>query len=256
MRAQSLYESRRKSHILFFMKPINTPQYTIELALGQTIEHLPVIIRKHPKSRRMVLRYHPLQHNVGLTLPRYVSIRQGLHFIEEKRSWLIEQINSHARHVPFTDGQYIPVLGKNYLLRFAGGRGVVMIHDEMILVPGDESFMKRRVLDWLKAQAKESITSIAIEKCWQLGKPYKKISLRDTSSRWGSCSHDGNLSFSWRLIFAPLHVLEYVVSHEVAHLKHHDHSPAFWAAVTALCPNLDASRQWLKDSGTILYSYG
>ena len=217
---------------------------------------LPIIIRKHPKSRRMVIRYQPLQHHVSLTLPRYVSIKQGLHFVEEKHDWLAEQLNEKISHMPFADGQIIPLMGRNFTLRHIGGRGLVRIEDDCIIVPGDESFMKRRVTEWVKQQARAEITKFAHEKAALIGKRIKKISLRDTSSRWGSCSHEGNLSFSWRLIFAPHEVLEYVVSHEVAHIKHLDHSPAFWSVVATLCPTYRNYRDWLKTHGQHLYAYG
>ena len=257
MRAQSLYERRRKSHILFSMKnKSNKPTpYSIELAIGPAIEHLPIIIRKHSTSRRMVIRYQPLQHHVSLTLPRYVSIRQGLHFIEEKRAWLVKQITENAKTIPLEHGQTIPILGNDYTLLYVGGRGVVTLDEKNILIPGDETFLKRRLLEWLKRQLRAEITHLAEAKAKQIKKPLGKISLRDTSSRWGSCSHDGNLSFSWRLVFAPYAVLDYVVAHEVAHIKHHDHSPAFWAAVELLCPEYDKYRNWLKTHGAVLYSY-
>ena len=236
--------------------PVKPTPYFIELAIGSTVESLPVIIRKHPKSQRMVIRYHPIQHHVALTLPRYVTIKQGLHFVSEKREWLARQIESIQKFVPFSDGQIIPVLGKKYILTHVGGRGVVGIEDDRIIVPGDVEFMERRVREWLKRMARDSITSIANAKAKLIGKNVKRISLRDTSSRWGSCSHNGNLSFSWRLVFAPYEVLDYVTCHEVAHLKHHDHSPAFWMQVEKLFPDYDNAKQWLKTHGPQLYLYG
>jgi len=237
-------------------KSVKPTSYFIELTIGATVESLPVIIRKHPKSKRMVIRYHPIQHHVALTLPRYVTIKQGLHFVSEKREWLAEQIQDKPRHVPFTDGQTIPVLGKKYMLQHVGGRGVVRIEEDCIIVPGDIEFMARRVLEWLKRLARETITAIAQAKAKIIGKDVKKISLRDTSSRWGSCSHDGNLSFSWRLVLAPREILDYVTCHEVAHLRHHDHSPAFWTLVHLLFPDHHNAKQWLKAHGGELYMYG
>jgi predicted metal-dependent hydrolase len=219
-------------------------------------DDLPIIIRKHSTSRRMVLRYQPLQHQISLTLPRYVSLKKGLHFVEEKRDWLTQQINEKSPQIPFVNGQVIPVLGKDYTLRHVGGRGTISVTGNEILIHGDESFMKRRLLDWLKRQAKQEISAIADFKGKMIHKSVGKISLRDTSSRWGSCSHEGNLSFSWRLVFAPYEVLYYVVCHEVAHIEHHNHSHAFWKAVHLLCPNYESYRDWLKIHGHKLYTYG
>lgn len=232
-------------------KNLNTSRYTI------TIEGhcLPIIIRKHPTSRRIVIRYQPLTHSLGLTLPRYATHRQGLHFIEEKRRWIADQLRERKPQIPLTEGQVITVLGKPYILRHVGGRGVVKPEGDYLLVPGEPDFMARRVRDWVIAQAREEITRLARENGQQLGKQIRKITLRDTSSHWGSCSHDAGLSFSWRLAFAPYEVLEYVVCHEVAHLEELNHSPAFWAVVGRLCPHFRRPREWLKTHGGILYHY-
>ena len=245
------------NRIIFRMtKSVKPTSYFIELTIGDTVESLPVIIRKHPKSKRMVIRYQAIQHHVALTLPRYVTIKQGLHFVSEKREWIAEQIQNQPRHVPFMDGQIIPVLGKKYMLQHVAGRGVVHIEEDCIIVPGDIEFMARRVSEWLKRLARDNISAIAHKNAEMIGKSVKKISLRDTSSRWGSCSHNGNLSFSWRLVFAPQEILYYVTCHEVAHLKHHDHSPAFWTLVHTLFPDYENARQWLRSNGGELYMYG
>lgn len=235
---------------------LNTEKYSIELKVDALTERLPIIIRKHPRSQRMIIRYYPLQHSVGLTLPRYVSIRQGLHFIEEKRNWIEQQIRENIRQIPLIHGQVIPMFGREYTIHHTGGRGVVTIQKNHIVVPGEEEFLNRRLREWLKRETAAEIARIANLKAKIIEKKYKKIVMRDTSSRWGSCSHDGNLSFSWRLVFAPFEVLEYVVSHEVAHLKHHNHSPAFWKVVELLYPDHETARKWLLTKGTILYAYG
>jgi predicted metal-dependent hydrolase len=217
---------------------------------------LPIVIRRRAGVRRIIIRYQPLQQCLTLTLPRYVNIRQGLHFVEEKRQWIARQLSAAPAQIPFTDGQAIPVFGTTYTLRHAGGRGVITVEGSDILVHGDPAFMQRRVREWLKAQMRARLTELAQDKARRIGQSVKKISLRDTSSRWGSCSHDGHLSFSWRLVFAPIDVLDYLVAHEVAHLAEHNHSPAFWNVVHQLCPDYERPRRWLKTHGTKLYAYG
>lgn len=162
----------------------------------------------------------------------------------------------HGNPVPLADGEVIPVLGTWYRIRHTGGRGVVHVEGGEIRVPGEASFVARRVREWLKELLRREIVPLVAQKAKALGVCFKKIGLRDTRSRWGSCSHDGNLNFSWRLVFAPRSVMEYVVCHEVAHLKHLDHSPRFWAAVEQLDATHLAQRQWLRDHGPTLYSYG
>jgi predicted metal-dependent hydrolase len=117
-------------------------------------------------------------------------------------------------------------------------------------------FMARRVRDWLKQEARMRISELARQKATLIGKTVRQVSVRDTSSRWGSCSHAGNLSFSWRLILAPYEVFDYVVSHEVAHLQEFNHSDAFWAVVEQLSPGHERWRHWLAAHGPRLYAYG
>jgi predicted metal-dependent hydrolase len=217
---------------------------------------LPVVISKRRGARNMVLRFQPVAHTLALTLPWHVSVKRGLKFIEEKRGWVLTQIETQPEKIPFADGKIIPILGRNYHLIHVGGRGVVHIEGEKILVPGDISFMKRRVQEWLKKYALEEIQKNAEQKAAAIGARIRKISLRDTRSRWGSCTRSGNLSFSWRLVFAPPEILDYLVAHEVAHLKHLNHGPAFWRLVAKLCPHWQESRRWIKRHGKELYRYG
>lgn len=219
-------------------------------------ELIPILIRRHSTSRRITIRYQPLQHTLSLTLPRYVGVRQGLRFVEEKRGWIERQLTAKPKPIPFADGQVIPMLGKDYTLHHVGGRGLIHIDGDCIFIPGDSAFMPRRVREWLKAQAREEIVRLAHSKAEQIGQKVRKISLRDTTSRWGSCSHDGNLSFSWRLILAPYPVLDYLVSHEVAHLAEHNHSAAFWKVVAHLYKDHEQAQRWLRAHGGKLYAYG
>ncbi len=217
---------------------------------------LPIIVTKRKTSRRLILRYSPLRQCVSLTLPKSVSLKYGLNFVEQKREWIRLQLQKHSGNKGFVDGQIIPVLGENLTLKYVGGRGIISEASGALQVHGANEFMARRVRSWLQKKCKIEIMRMADIYAARLGVKLGKISLRDTSSRWGSCSHDGNLSFSWRLIFAPIEVLHYVVAHEVAHIREHNHSPAFWAYVAQICPNWKHSRDWLKKHGTSLYNYG
>lgn len=236
-------------------KTLKQNTHSIALMTGAGEEELPIVIRKNAGARNMVIRYQPLQHHISLTLPRYVSIAQGLRFVEEKRGWLEGQLRGTIKPVAFSDGQKIPVLGRIYTIAHVGGRGVVRVEGEQILVPGEQEFLARRLRVWLRSQAKEAIEALVKEKAAIIERPYRKIGLRDTSSRWGSCNHKGHLSFSWRLVFAPYEVLAYVVCHEVAHLKHLDHSDAFWETVSLLDPAQKTARRWLRIHGARLYAY-
>ncbi len=217
---------------------------------------LPVFIRRHKTARRMVLRYQPLRGTIGLTLPRYATIRQGLDFLESKQEWIAHEVLHHRHKIAFEDGAVVPVCGVHYTIRHVGGRGTVSVDGDTLLVHGDRAFISRRVRDWIKQSASETIIPLAHAHASRLDVRIKKISLRDTGSHWGSCNTESKLSFSWRLAFAPPPVLEYVVCHEVAHLVELNHSKAFWDIVASLCPQWQHSRAWLKRHGSELYAYG
>jgi predicted metal-dependent hydrolase len=151
------------------------------------------------------------------------------------------------------------VLGIPHLIRGDAGRlrGLPARFDGTITVPGAPDHLPRRLTDFLKAEAKREIGTRARAKAARLGRPVAAVTVRDTRSRWGSCSGAGRLAFSWRLIMAPEYVLDYVVAHEVAHLREMNHGPRFWklcAQLTESDPK--AARAWLKRHGGALHAYG
>lgn len=244
-------------------QPRKTTPYSFEYDGNQ----LPIHIRRHKTSRRIIIRYRPVEHSIALTLPNYVSHRQGLSFIEERRNWIISRINEMSGRVAFADGSVLPVAGVEHRISHVGGRGLVRAASGdplapstkargILYVPGEAEFVARRVREWLRQRAMEEIRAAVERKTPQLEKKPRKITLRDTSSRWGSCSTRGDLSFSWRLVLAPPAVLDYLVCHELAHLKYMNHSKQFWAQVAALCPDYEAHERWLNAHGQTLYAYG
>lgn len=217
---------------------------------------LPIIVKKRKGARHMVLRYQPLARALSLTLPYHTPVAQGLEFVEGKRGWVLKQLIHCPPSVPFGDGQVIPVLGREYRIVHIGGRGIIRQREGVLQVPGEAAFTARRVREWLFTQAKSHIAAATRAKADRIGRRVAKITLRDTQSLWGSCTDDGKLSFSWRLVLAPPDICDYVISHEVAHLAELNHSPAFWRVVAELCPHWKASRRWLKAHGDTLYAYG
>ena len=157
----------------------------------------------------------------------------------------------------------LPVLGREHRVRHCPAqRGSVWVeqcdpesHPE-IRVSGGAAHVSRRVTDWLKRQARAEIGNRARAYASRLDRRVARISIRDTSSRWGSCSSRASLSFSWRLILAPEAVLDYVCAHEAAHLVEMNHSPAFWRHVAALVGDWEPPRRWLKHNGGLLHRYG
>jgi predicted metal-dependent hydrolase len=218
-------------------------------------------LRRSPRARRLSLRLDAAGDGVVLTLPPGVSKRQGLAFVEGHRAWLSERLAALPPRVAFTDGAVVPYLGRDHVVhhRPQARRGVWR-SDGALQVSGQAEHLARRLGDFLKASARSEITARARAKAATLpaatARPLGRITLRDTTSRWGSCSAEGNLSFSWRLILAPEPVLDYVVAHEVAHLVHRNHGAAFWALVDELTPAMVDGRAWLKSQGRGLLRYG
>ncbi len=116
--------------------------------------------------------------------------------------------------------------------------------------------MSRRVRDFLKKEAKRDLEAASKRAAQALGANLKRVSIRDQSSRWGSCSTTGVLSYSWRLILAPPYVLDYLAAHEAAHLIEMNHSRAFWRQVERICPDFKRAKAWLDAHGADLHRYG
>lgn len=220
-------------------------------------ETLPILVRRDARARRITLRFNPWSRDITVTLPRTAPVSEGLDFAELKRPWLENVIAKSPKKVSFEPGAIIPILGRPYRIEHRPRqKGVVVIEGDAVYVSGAPEFLSRRLRDWLKMRVKEIITEWAQTKAEMLDRPIRAISVRDTRSRWGSCSADGRLFFSWRLIFATPDVLDYVVSHEVAHLAELNHSKRFWNMVEQLCPGWETSNEWLKHHGQTLYVYG
>ena len=240
----------------------------------------PVLVKKSPRAKRMTLRVSPTKRDVILTIPRNTGEKRAGAFIQQHIDWLNRQISDLPIPVPFGNGSIIPFEGEQHELVFCGprtrkqtGQGVVTRqpaqNDEntdhqpasstgpaTLQVLGSLDHAPRRLTDWLKKQAKQKITRQVEFHAGRLGLSYTRLGVRDQTSRWGSCSSNKTLSFSWRLVFAPPLVLDYVAAHEVAHLGEMNHSPRFWALVAKTLPDHERARQWLRDNGQDLHRYG
>ena len=217
---------------------------------------IPLRVSRNPRARRISISLDG-SGAVRLVLPRRTPLRHGLDFAEDKAGWIIGHLNALPEPVPFEHGAVIPLLGTEHVIRHdpAARRGVWRA-DGIIRVSGHAEHLPRRLHDYLKAEARRELSGRAREKAAVIGRAVRRVALRDTTSRWGSCSAEGNLNFSWRLIFAPEAVLDYVVAHEVAHLKHMNHGQRFWALVDRLTEDTALARRWLRKHGDHLMRYG
>ncbi len=217
-----------------------------------------VSIRVSPRARRIALRIDAAEHKVELILPPGVPTSHGLRFLAAKRGWIAARLAALPQPVRFAEGAVIPVLGIPHRIRREDDPVAppVAIRDGEIRVRGDPAHIERRVHDHLVSMARAEFADRARPLAARIGRKLARVGVRDTKSRWGSCSGQGNLSFSWRLIFAPEPVLDYVVAHEVAHLAEMNHGPRFWRLVDSLSPDSAAARAWLKRHRSQLFSYG
>lgn len=223
---------------------------------------VPLRVERSKRARHLSLRIDAAAGDTVLVLPPGVALSQGLDFVRLKSHWLLDRYASLPPRVPFAAGVEIPLLGVQHLVRHAANwRGTVRRHIQrghgpVLDIGGEAEHLPRRLADWLRAEARRQIAPRVSAKAAKIERQAARLTIRDTRSRWGSCSPDARLSFSWRLIMAPLPVLDYVVAHEVAHLVHLNHGPEFWRVVDKLTGNVAGGRDWLRTNGASLLRYG
>lgn len=218
------------------------------------LPHVEIILRRSGRARRFSLRVSRLDGRVTLTLPCRAREAEALAFARDHEGWIRRALESVPQTARVGFGTLLPFEGRPLALRPGVGRSV-RIEGDSLLVPGDPDAMAARLAAFLRVRARDRLAAACDRHAAALGRPYARLTLRDTRSRWGSCTADGSLMFSWRLILAPPEVLDYVAAHEVAHLAEMNHSPAFWAVVGRLMPGYQPHRIWLKRQGQALHGF-
>ncbi|MEP2718933.1 SprT family zinc-dependent metalloprotease [Pseudophaeobacter sp.] len=213
---------------------------------------VPLVLRRSARAKRISLRISALDGRVTLTLPARLPAREALEFAAEKESWIRDHLARHPALVEVAIGSRVSIEGQQRLVVAGQKRGVRLTPNE-VMVGGNSP--ARSLERYLKELARDRLAAASDHYAAQVGRSYAKLSLRDTRSRWGSCSSAGTLMYSWRLILAPPEVLSYVAAHEVAHLVEMNHSADFWAVVAQLCGDSSAARQWLREEGSSLHRY-
>lgn len=223
----------------------------------------PVQIRRHPKARRMTLRVSRTQRAVIVTLPMQCDLKQAGTFLSTHLDWVRERLTKMPAAEPFADGGIVNLRGVPHRIVFiAPKRGAPTVSirtlksGHQLSVSAARELAPQRLRQWLIEQARQDLAERVAYHAKRLGLKAGKISVRDQTSRWGSCSSSGNLSFSWRLVMAPPQILDYVAAHEVAHLAEMNHGPKFWALVRKTCPQMDEAKHWLQAYGIDLHRYG
>ncbi|MCB1398921.1 MAG: M48 family metallopeptidase [Rhodobacteraceae bacterium] len=210
-------------------------------------------LRRSARARRFSLRVSRLDGQVTLTLPRWAAEADALAFAHDKADWLRRMVSDSVPLRQARIGATLPFLGQECRIVAANIRAP-RVQDDRILVPPDPARLGTRLEAFFKLAARQRLHAATERHARTLGRTYRRITLRDTRSRWGSCTQDGSLMYSWRLVMAPESVLDYVAAHEVAHLAEMNHSPAFWAVVARLRPDFAADRSWLRRHGGALHA--
>jgi len=218
---------------------------------------LPLKVVENERARRLTLRIAPGGEGLRVTIPPGVSSREVDRFLERHRGWLEEKLGKIPEEPLVRPGIKIPLRGVPHLIvHEPGTRGTVTAAtidgQPALVISGDTRHLPRRLADFLKREAKREIEPLVARHTAHVGRRAKSIRYKDTSSRWGSCTSDGVLSFSWRIMMAPPPVINYLVAHEVAHLKEMNHGPRFWNLCETLCPDTERCKAWLKRNGTAL----
>lgn len=215
---------------------------------------IPLLLRRSGQARRISLRISQLDGRVTLTLPKRCPEAEALDFAAQKEAWIRKHLQARTPDEAVGLGASIPFQGQMVRIESGQGRRVHLSEDALV-VPGAPDRVAARLSGFLKQTARARLAAASDHYAAALGRPYERLSIRDTRSRWGSCSSTGGLMYSWRLIMAPAEVLDYVAAHEVAHLQEMNHSPAFWDVVQHLYGDYKDARGWLRREGSDLHRF-
>ena len=231
------------------------PPLPVQLALPCGV--LPLHVCRNPRARRLSLRVCAATRSVRLTVPARLGEAHALAFLERHHDWLLRETAARLpAPVPFAPGTRLPVAGRELLLLEGEGR-VARLVDGALRVPGRDSVYAGRVKRWLREEALLLLDRETRLLAATIGRPVQQVRVGDFRSRWGSCSSDGRIAYSWRLLLAPPFVRRAVVAHEVAHLVELNHGPGFWRLATRLLGGRhDEARRWLKANAPLLLRYG
>jgi predicted metal-dependent hydrolase len=213
--------------------------------------------RRNRRARRVSLRIDPCGGGVVVTLPMRAGRGAGVALLMTHAEWVADRLAALPDAMPFADGSIVPIGDVPHRIRHVPqARGGAWLQDGELCVSGRPEFLRRRVTDFLRAEALHRLSALATAKTTVVGVPARRIAVKDTRSRWGSCAADGSLAFSWRLVMTPEFVQDYVAAHEVAHLKYMNHGKRFWSLVDRLTPHASTAIPWLRAEGFRLLRVG
>lgn len=232
----------------------------ITLLTGQTFDFskelgFDIRVVNSLSARKLTIRIDEKERIPVLTIPKFCSRKKALTFVKNNHDWIVNMLARVPPKEVFNDGDDVWFMGEKYVIVHSEKLKGTRFEDSNLMVGGNNEFLHRRVCDFLKEQALKKLADMTIEKARMLGCKVRNITIKDTKTRWGSCSTLGNINYNWRVVMAPIYVVEYLVCHEVCHLKHPNHSKYFWSEMEKMCPDYANGRKWLKIKGKDLYRY-
>ncbi len=215
----------------------------------------------NPRARRISLRIDTRKGEAVAIAPSERRLADAVAFAQTKSAWIAERLAARAEGAALEPGAVIPFRGGTVRLEATGGAGAARLVEgpdgPRIVSGGEGEAFARRVINLLKRLAREALAARTDVHLHALDQRSVTISINDAGSRWGSCSpHTRSIRYSWRVIMAPPEVLDYLAAHEVAHLVHADHSPAYWSVVKRLVGDHRPFRAWLREHGAALHAVG
>lgn len=228
---------------------------TIRRAIVVDGRELPLVIRRLRHARRMTLRLAPDGSEARVSIPAWGRIGDAEAFARERAEWLARQIDALPARQALLPGATLPFRGTD--LRIAWDPGAPRrpaVEGDAVIVGGPRTGMEQRLRRWIEGEALALASADLARYCERAGRPAPRLALSRAQRRWGSCAADGTIRINWRLAMAPDEVRRSVVAHEVAHLAHFDHSPAFRAELARIFDgDLAQADAWLKRHGRSLY---
>lgn len=215
----------------------------------------------NPRARRLSIRIDGRAGEAVLVAPSERKLADVVAFARTKASWMRQRLAERPEGCPLEPGATVPLFGRETRLVATGGAGAARLIDgpdgPVIQSGGEGEAFSRRVENLIKRLARQVLVERTDHHLRTLGQRPVMVSIADTKSRWGSCSpHNRSIRYSWRVIMAPPAVADYLAAHEVAHLVHADHSPAYWSVVERLVGDHRPYRKWLRENGPALHAVG
>lgn len=215
-----------------------------------------IILKKHPNTKKITIRpYWKEFRNFIITMPSVTSYKYVINWVQQHKEWLNTTWEKQIHYCYWYNLSTLTIAGnKLALILEKSNKNQILQQDNQLIVKYKDKVDSLNFVKWSIKIAKEIFTKLATEYCNILNTSFNKIILKDNTSKWGSCSSLRNLTFNWRIIFAPLEVIQYLTLHEVAHLVYFNHSSDFWQLVASVQPDYLQAKNWLHLNGKKLYS--